>query len=181
MVNLEKTKKNILPLSSHFYNCLQEQRKSCEVTTFINTDIFSCDLLLIPIHHRSTTSKGKHWTVAGIFPKKKKIIHFDSLRNIHSKVYSMLYSVLSETNFVNRRNRLDIKDWNFISPLDINYQSSGLDCGVHVCLNGFMMVQEEFIEIMDNKTYNHIRYWIASKVINLNVTPRSSKSKQQSI
>ena len=71
-------------------------------------------------------------------------------------------------------------DWNFISSLDINYQSSGLDCGVHVCLNGFMMAQEEFIEIMDNKTY-HIRYWIASKVINLNVTPRSSKSKQQSI
>lgn len=44
-----------------------------------------------------------------------------------------------------------------------------------------MMVQEEFVEIMDDKTYNDIRYWIASKVINLNETPRSSKSKQQNI
>ena len=43
------------------------------------------------------------------------------------------------------------------------------------------MVQEEFVEIMDSKTYNDICYWIASKVINLNETPRSSKSKQQSI
>ena len=43
------------------------------------------------------------------------------------------------------------------------------------------MVHDEFVEIMDDKTYNDIRYWNASKVINLNETPRSSKSKQQSI
>ena len=66
----------------------------------------------------------------------------------------MLYSALSETNFINRGNRLDIKDWNFISTLDINYQSNGWNGGVHVSLNGFMMVQEEFVEIMDDKTYN---------------------------
>ena len=143
-----------MQLVSYFYGCLQEQRKSCEVTTFIDNDIYSYNLLLVPIHHRSTTGKDKHWTVAGIFPKKRKIIHFDSLRNIHSEVHSMLYSALSETNFINRGNRLDILDWNFISPLDINYQSNGWDGGVHVSLNGFMMVQEEFVEIMDDKTYN---------------------------
>ena len=46
---------------------------------------------------------------------------------------------------------------------------------------GFMVVEEKVVDIIDDKTYNDICYWIAKKVINLNERPRNSISKQQNI
>ena len=44
-----------------------------------------------------------------------------------------------------------------------------------------MVVEEKVVDIIDDKTYNDICYWIANKVINLNERPRNSISKQQNI
>ena len=46
---------------------------------------------------------------------------------------------------------------------------------------GFMVVEEKVVDIIGDKTYNDICYWIANKVINLNERPRNSISKQQNI
>ena len=46
---------------------------------------------------------------------------------------------------------------------------------------GFMVVEEKIVDIIGDKTYNDICYWIANKVINLNERPKNSISKQQNI
>ena len=46
---------------------------------------------------------------------------------------------------------------------------------------GFMVVEEKVVDIIGDKTYNDICYWIANKVINLNERPKNSISKQQNI
>ena len=44
-----------------------------------------------------------------------------------------------------------------------------------------MVVEEKVVDIIGDKTYNDICYWIANKVINLNERPKNSISKQQNI
>jgi hypothetical protein len=86
--------------------------------------------ILIPI------CSGAHWTLAAVFPQKRKVLHMDSLRGGHgnpavtAKILDWIKVTLGEL-FVE-------SEWSAVD-LDGPMQNNGWDCGVFTITNGLCM------------------------------------------
>lgn len=92
------------------------------------TDIFSFDLILIPIH------LGLHWTLSIIDFTCKEIRYYDSMNGNNNECLKALKNYLKEEYADKKGNaQLDLSDWNCIHVKDVPQQMNGSDCGMFTC------------------------------------------------
>ncbi|KAI8388062.1 uncharacterized protein BYT42DRAFT_220418 [Radiomyces spectabilis] len=90
-------------------------------------DIFSKDLILIPINH------AYHWTLGIIHVQKKLVEVYDSLGGNHDYTIKLLFNYLQQEHMDKKGTPLDLSDWTSNTPKDIPHQKNMSDCGVFTC------------------------------------------------
>jgi len=91
-------------------------------------DIFSHNLILIPIH------LGLHWTLAVIDFNCKEIRYYDSVNGNNNECLKALRNYLKD-EYADKKNgaQLDLTNWSCIHVKDIPQQMNGSDCGMFTC------------------------------------------------
>ncbi|SOV16985.1 sentrin-specific protease 1 [Plasmodium sp. gorilla clade G2] len=96
-------------------------------------DIFSFDLILIPLH-----VGGNHWTLGSIHMKDKKICLYDSLNGSNKKFFEYMKRYIVDEMKDKKQKDLDISLWAYskegFSEKGIPHQENGYDCGVFTCM-----------------------------------------------
>ncbi|KAF8359846.1 ulp-1, partial [Pristionchus pacificus] len=92
-------------------------------------DIFSYDILLIPVH------LSVHWTMAVVDVPAKSIHFYDSMdgKGGHREVAEKILNYLVAESMDKRKISLDVSEWERVSRTDIPQQQNGSDCGVFAC------------------------------------------------
>ncbi|XP_076348701.1 sentrin-specific protease 1-like isoform X2 [Tachypleus tridentatus] len=90
-------------------------------------DIFSYDLLLVPVH------LGMHWCLAVVDFTDKKIKYYDSMGGQNSECLKALRTYLQEESLDKKKKEFDMSDWSLEIVKDIPHQMNGSDCGMFTC------------------------------------------------
>ncbi|XP_013794807.1 sentrin-specific protease 1-like [Limulus polyphemus] len=90
-------------------------------------DIFSYDLLLVPVH------LGMHWCLAVVDFTDKKIKYYDSMGGQNSECLKALRTYLQEESLDKKKKEFDMSDWSLEIVKDIPHQMNGSDCGMFAC------------------------------------------------
>ena len=98
-----------------------------------------CNLILVPYHQES---RG-HWSVAGIYPKLKLIVHCDSIPDASAdkKIFKALADYVAKCRVLDKADD-DWEDWTFI-PLHkygLQRQPDVVNCGVFACVFAYSLV-----------------------------------------
>ncbi|RDB29604.1 Sentrin-specific protease 1 [Hypsizygus marmoreus] len=90
-------------------------------------DIFSKDVVLIPINHSNA-----HWTGAAINFRRKRIESYDSMGTRRNIVFKLLRKYLDAEHQNKKKKPFDFTGWEDYS-LEEPLQENGYDCGVFTC------------------------------------------------
>jgi len=90
-------------------------------------DIFSYDILLIPVH------LGIHWCLATIDVKNKSINYYDSMNGNNQTCLDLLQRYLQEEHQDKKKAPMDLSGWKQEIKKDIPQQMNGSDCGMFTC------------------------------------------------
>ncbi|XP_071588938.1 LOW QUALITY PROTEIN: sentrin-specific protease 1 [Heliangelus exortis] len=114
-------------------------------------DIFSVDLLLVPIH------LGVHWCLAVVDFRKKTITYYDSMGGINSEACRILLQYLKQESLDKKRKELDTNGWALLSKKsqEIPQQMNGSDCGMFACKYADCITKDKPI----NFTQQHMPYF----------------------
>lgn len=113
--------------STFFYPRLREKGYSMIKRWTKKVDIFSYDLILIPIH------LGLHWTLAVIDFTTREIRYYDSMNGNNKECLKALKNYLNEEHQDKKGAPYDLTDWNCIHNKDLPQQMNGSDCGMFSC------------------------------------------------
>lgn len=95
-------------------------------------DIFSYDMILIPIH------LGIHWCCAEINIKERSILYYDSLHNSNKTCLNLLLEYMiseyKDKKGTDGSKEFNFENWILSSPKNIPCQQNGYDCGVFACV-----------------------------------------------
>lgn len=91
-------------------------------------DIFSYDVIMIPVHKRV------HWCMAIIHFKDKAIRFYDSMGAPDNDVLNHLEAYLQEESLDKKRVAFDNTGWTKENMRGIPQQENGSDCGVFSCM-----------------------------------------------
>uniref|UniRef100_T2M4M7 Sentrin-specific protease 1 n=1 Tax=Hydra vulgaris TaxID=6087 RepID=T2M4M7_HYDVU len=91
------------------------------------TDIFSYDMILIPIH------LGMHWCLAEINFTNKQLVYYDSLKGNNMSCIIALKDYLLQESKDKKNECFNFTGWQELMPKDIPEQMNGCDCGVFAC------------------------------------------------
>ncbi|NXA13919.1 SENP1 protease, partial [Sapayoa aenigma] len=114
-------------------------------------DIFSVDLLLVPIH------LGVHWCLAVVDFRKKTITYYDSMGGINSEACRILLQYLKQESLDKKRKEFDTNGWALLSKKsqEIPQQMNGSDCGMFACKYADCITKDKPI----NFTQQHMPYF----------------------
>ncbi|XP_060618935.2 sentrin-specific protease 1 isoform X1 [Anolis sagrei] len=114
-------------------------------------DIFSVDILLVPIH------LGIHWCLAVIDFRKKSITYFDSMGGSNSEACRILLQYLKQESLDKKRKDFDTNGWMLLSKRrqEIPQQMNGSDCGMFACKYADCISKDKPI----NFTQQHMPYF----------------------
>ncbi|NXU30026.1 SENP1 protease, partial [Thalassarche chlororhynchos] len=114
-------------------------------------DIFSVDLLLVPIH------LGVHWCLAVVDFRKKTITYYDSMGGINSEACRILLQYLKQESLDKKRKEFDANGWALLSKKsqEIPQQMNGSDCGMFACKYADCITKDKPI----NFTQQHMPYF----------------------
>uniref|UniRef100_A0A803TIK7 SUMO specific peptidase 1 n=1 Tax=Anolis carolinensis TaxID=28377 RepID=A0A803TIK7_ANOCA len=114
-------------------------------------DIFSVDILLVPIH------LGVHWCLAVIDFRKKNITYFDSMGGSNSEACRILLQYLKQESLDKKRKDFDTNGWMLLSKRsqEIPQQMNGSDCGMFACKYADCISKDKPI----NFTQQHMPYF----------------------
>ncbi|XP_068948771.1 sentrin-specific protease 1 isoform X3 [Petaurus breviceps papuanus] len=114
-------------------------------------DIFSVDILLVPIH------LGVHWCLAVIDFRKKYITYYDSMGGINSEACRILLQYLKQESLDKKRKEFDTNGWLLFSKKsqEIPQQMNGSDCGMFACKYADCITKDRPI----NFTQQHMPYF----------------------
>ncbi|XP_075301775.1 sentrin-specific protease 1 isoform X2 [Opisthocomus hoazin] len=114
-------------------------------------DIFSVDLLLVPIH------LGVHWCLAVVDFRKKTITYYDSMGGINSEACRILLQYLKQESLDKKRKEFDANGWSLLSKRsqEIPQQMNGSDCGMFACKYADCITKDKPI----NFTQQHMPYF----------------------
>jgi len=90
-------------------------------------DIFSYDLLLVPVH------LGMHWCLATIDVANKSINYYDSMNGNNQTCVDLLKRYLTEEHQDKKKSPMDLTGWKQEIKKDIPQQMNGSDCGMFTC------------------------------------------------
>ncbi|KAH6585685.1 hypothetical protein BASA50_001019 [Batrachochytrium salamandrivorans] len=125
--------------NTFFYEKLRTQGYSSIRRWTKKVDLFSKDLVIIPIHI------GMHWTCAAINFKNSQFEYYDSLLGDNFSCLELLRDYLIQEHADKKKEPIDLDDWSDYIPKDIPTQQNGYDCGVFTCtFMEFLARQAEF-------------------------------------
>ncbi|XP_064458246.1 sentrin-specific protease 1-like [Ornithodoros turicata] len=91
-------------------------------------DIFSYDILLVPLHFHA------HWCLSSVDLRKGHIAYYDSMGGSSDMdVLETIREYLQEESMEKRKFELDTSQWTMVVMRDIPLQKNGSDCGMFVC------------------------------------------------
>lgn len=93
------------------------------------TDIFSKDILLVPVH------LGVHWCLSVVDFRKKAVMYFDSMGGNNDEACRILFEYLQLESKDKKGKEMDTSDWSLHSKKrnEIPQQMNGSDCGMFTC------------------------------------------------
>lgn len=91
-------------------------------------DLFSHDLLLIPVH------LGMHWCLATVDLRTKCVRYFDSMLSDNNKCLEALLKYLEDEHQDKKSSPFDKTGWMAENVKDIPQQMNGSDCGMFACM-----------------------------------------------
>ncbi|XP_041524730.1 sentrin-specific protease 1-like [Microtus oregoni] len=114
-------------------------------------DVFSVDLLLVPIH------LGVHWCLAVIDFRKKSVTYYDSMGGINNEACRILLQYLKQESVDKKRKEFDTNGWQLFSKKsqEIPQQMNGSDCGMFACRYADCITKDRLI----NFTQQHMPYF----------------------
>ncbi|CAG0896220.1 unnamed protein product [Darwinula stevensoni] len=113
--------------STFFYPRLNSGGYSAVKRWTRKVDIFSKDLVLVPVH------LGMHWTLAVIDMTEKGIRYYDSMGHENSHCLRLLLDYIQEEYKDKKKAQLDVAAWSMQSVREIPQQKNGSDCGMFAC------------------------------------------------
>ena len=113
--------------NSYFYTKLMSSDHSSIKRWTKNIDIFSCDLMFIPIY------LGMHWCLAVIDFRKFGIYYYDSMGGNNQNCVEALLQYIQDEFREKKRRRLDVKRLSTKMVKNIPQQFNGSDCGMFAC------------------------------------------------
>uniref|UniRef100_A0A3P8VEG1 SUMO specific peptidase 1 n=1 Tax=Cynoglossus semilaevis TaxID=244447 RepID=A0A3P8VEG1_CYNSE len=130
---VERSKDAHLPsvntFNTFFYPKLRRSGYSAVRRWTKKMDIFSKDILLVPVH------LGVHWCLSVVDFRKKKVMYFDSMGGRNEGACGLLLEYLQEESKDKKGKNLDTSGWTLHckKPNEIPQQMNGSDCGMFTC------------------------------------------------
>ncbi|KFO63258.1 Sentrin-specific protease 1, partial [Corvus brachyrhynchos] len=130
---MERSKEKDLPavhaFNTFFFTKLKTAGYQAVKRWTKKVDIFSVDLLLVPIH------LGVHWCLAVVDFRKKTITYYDSMGGINSEACRILLQYLKQESLDKKRKEFDTNGWALLSKKsqEIPQQMNGSACGMFAC------------------------------------------------
>lgn len=92
-------------------------------------DIFSRDILLVPVH------LGVHWCLSVVDFRKKAVMYFDSMGGNNDEACRILFEYLQQESKDKKGKEMDTSGWSLQSKKrnEIPQQMNGSDCGMFTC------------------------------------------------
>ncbi|XP_056154551.1 sentrin-specific protease 1 [Lampris incognitus] len=114
-------------------------------------DIFSLDILLVPVH------LGMHWCLSVVDFRKKAIMYFDSMGGNDGGACRILLEYLQQESKDKKGKELDTSGWSLCSkrPNEIPQQMNGSDCGMFTCKYAEYITKDKPITF----TQKHMAYF----------------------
>ncbi|XP_039903852.1 sentrin-specific protease 1 [Simochromis diagramma] len=130
---VERSKDSNMPtvntFNTFFYPKLRSSGYSAVRRWTKKMDIFSKDILLVPVH------LGVHWCLSVVDFRKKSIMYFDSMGGNNDKACEILFEYLQQESKDKKGKELDTSGWILHSKTrnEIPQQMNGSDCGMFTC------------------------------------------------
>ncbi|XP_077369074.1 sentrin-specific protease 1 [Festucalex cinctus] len=130
---VERSKGPKLPsvntFSTFFYPKLRSSGYTAVRRWTKKMDIFSKDILLVPVHLRM------HWCLSVVDFRKKAVTYFDSMGGNNDEACTLLFGYLQQECKDKKGKELDTTGWNLHSKKrnEIPQQMNGSDCGMFTC------------------------------------------------
>ena len=129
---VERSKKmdnwpKVYAFNTFFYPKITEKGHSAVKRWTRKVDIFSHDLLLVPVH------LGMHWCLATVDLREKRIDYFDSMHGNNPRCHSALLQYLQDEHLDKKKSPLDTSGFQLNMRKDIPTQENGSDCGMFTC------------------------------------------------
>lgn len=118
----------VCSFSTFFYTKLSSAGYSGVHNWIKDVDLFSMQLLLIPIHLET------HWCLATIDFTKKQFCYYDSLKGKNLTCLEYLRQYLQQESLNRRCTQYTFSEWSNIFHDDIPEQYNSSDCGVFLCM-----------------------------------------------
>nr|XP_057940557.1 sentrin-specific protease 1-like isoform X1 [Doryrhamphus excisus] len=130
---VERSKNPKMPsvntFSTFFYPKLRSSGYSAVCRWTKKMDIFSKDILLVPVHLRM------HWCLSVVDFRKKAVTYFDSMGGNNDEACKLLFEYLQQESKDKKGRELDPTGWVLYSKKrnEIPQQMNGSDCGMFTC------------------------------------------------
>lgn len=121
----------VYAMNSFFYPKLKRCGQTGVRNWTKNVDIFSYDIIIIPIHSKD------HWSLCTVNIKDKLIYYLDSLQSSHfeaEECFGIIKDYLFSENIKKKKEIIHRYEWNCSSLKEIPQQANLFDCGIFVCL-----------------------------------------------
>nr|XP_020474639.1 sentrin-specific protease 1-like isoform X2 [Monopterus albus] len=130
---VERSKDPSLPsvntFNTFFYPKLRSSGYSAVRRWTKKMDIFSKDILLVPVH------LDVHWCLSVVDFRKKALMYFDSMGGNNDEACKILFDYLQQESRDKKGKELDTSGWTLHSKKrsEIPQQMNGSDCGMFTC------------------------------------------------
>ncbi|KAM9785494.1 LOW QUALITY PROTEIN: sentrin-specific protease 1 [Neosynchiropus ocellatus] len=130
---VERSKDPDLPsvntFNTFFYPKLRSSGYSAVRRWTKRMDIFSKDILLVPVH------LGVHWCLSVVDFRRKAVTYFDSMGGNNDAACQLLFDYLQQESKDKKGQPLDTSGWKLHSKKrnEIPQQMNGSDCGMFTC------------------------------------------------
>ncbi|XP_061630189.1 sentrin-specific protease 1 isoform X1 [Phyllopteryx taeniolatus] len=140
---VERSKGPKLPsvntFSTFFYPKLRSSGYSAVRRWTKKMDIFSKDILLVPVH------LSMHWCLSVVDFRKKAVTYFDSMGGNNDEACKLLFDYLQQESKDKKGKKLDTTGWTLQSKKrnEIPQQMNGSDCGMFTCKYADYMTKDK--------------------------------------
>ncbi|KAL1458152.1 hypothetical protein WDU94_008323 [Cyamophila willieti] len=138
--------------NTFFYSALAESGYNRVRRWTKKIDLFSYDLILLPIHVQKI-----HWCLATIDFRKKCVTYYDSMAGPDRGVLSRLLKYMGEESMDKKKTPFDTSSWSMQCPKDVPQQQNSSDCGVFTSTFGEYLSRNADISKVKQKDMPYYR------------------------
>lgn len=146
-------------LTTHFFNVLRNRGYEAVRRWTDNVDLFSYDLVLVPIHDMD------HWSLAVLNIMNRTFEFYDSMGRKNRNCYQVLMAYLKKEHQDKRKFPLTPKEkWECHYVKNLPQQTNSHDCGVFVCLYAECLARGAPFNF-SGRDIQRLRYRIAFEIL----------------